>query len=219
MLIDYSMCRSVIQLVHGFDPVNVVHIGAHLGEEIASYSANNVAHVTWFEANKSLINSLENHVNKFAVHQQIVNCALWESNEKLKFNIANNGQSSSLFALGTHAEHYPDIVVTESSEIDAYRFDAIIRSGAVRVPPIHFINIDTQGSELSILRGFGSMLLDNPVCGVYLEVNSEPLYEGIPLVGEIDQFLLKRNFFRMATAWTGAGWGDAFYLKASEIYK
>ena len=51
------------------------------------------------------------------------------------------------------------------------------------------------------------------IYGIYLEVNKELLYHGIPLINEIDQYLLEFGFRRIITNWSDAGWGDAFYLK------
>ncbi len=213
MLIDYSECRKLILLVHNKEPANVVHVGAHVGEEIAAYHANGIQHITWFEANPTLIPELQKSVAKYPVSQQVINCALWDSNKKIRFNITNNLQSSSAYEIATHAHHYPNIVVTESRLIDAYRFDSIIESGVVQIPTIDFVNVDTQGAELAILKGFGKNLASSSILGIYLEVNKEPLYKGIPLIDEIDTFLMQEGFVRILTKWTNAGWGDAFYLK------
>jgi hypothetical protein len=76
-----------------------------------------------------------------------------------------------------------------------------------------FINIDTQGAELAVLRGMGKMLRQLSIKAVYLEVNRSELYQGIPLVRELDAFLLAEDFVRVHTVWTDADWGDALYVK------
>jgi hypothetical protein len=78
-----------------------------------------------------------------------------------------------------------------------------------------FINIDTQGSELAILQGLGKYLSLDSLKGIYLEVNAEQLYKGIPVIGEIDTYLAQFNFLRCKTVWSNAGWGDALYVKPS----
>ena len=52
---------------------------------------------------------------------------------------------------------------------------------------VDFIKLDTQGSELDILHGAGS-LLDN-CSGLQLEVMFSPLYEGQPLFADVDAYL------------------------------
>jgi FkbM family methyltransferase len=213
MLIEFLECQQLIKQIHNTSPSTVLHIGAHVGEEASAYFSSNARHITWFEANAALIPHLRKHIECYPIDQQIVNCALWAENQKIKFNVTNNLQSSSAFEMGTHADHYPEIAVTESRFIDAYRFDSIVSSGLVKVPSFDFVNIDTQGAELAILKGFGALLGVFPILGIYLEVNKEPLYAGIPLIEEIDQFLFQSGFLRILTKWTKEGWGDALYIK------
>jgi FkbM family methyltransferase len=213
MLIDYRTCKDIISLTHHFNVQSVLHIGAHIGEEATTYSENGVLDVTWFEANQELLPHLKANISRFQMKHQIIGCALWHTNEHLKFNITNNMQSSSVFELGSHKDHYPQIQVQESREIQAFRFDSISASGLVKGDSFHFLNIDTQGAELAILKGFGDLLFGDSIKGIYLEVNKELLYTDIPLVDEIDSYLLKFGFHRIISKWTDAGWGDAFYLK------
>lgn len=216
MLIKYQKCCDIIRLVHGISPTKVLHIGAHTGEEALDYYNNGVKDVIWFEANQDLVGKLEDHIKQFAMNQQICPIALWDKNEILKFKITNNFQSSSFFDLNTHSSHYPNIVVTEEKDVQALRLDSIIShsDNLLIFNDFEFINIDTQGAELAILKGFGNHINSNSIKGIYLEVNKEKLYEDIPLVDEIDSFLSGFDFYRIKTKWTPAGWGDAFYLKA-----
>jgi FkbM family methyltransferase len=216
MLIKFSDCVALIKLVHKVVPSGVLHIGAHIGEEIVRYSAEGISHITWVEANKELIPELTKNISRYAIDQRILNCALWDKDEQINFHITNNQQSSSIFLLGTHAEHYPQITVEETQSMQAHRLDTILALGLLTVPDIHFVNIDTQGSELAILKGFGKFLTDGNILGIYLEVNKEHLYQGIPLISEIDEYIQEFGYRRMITSWSNAGWGDAFYLKERE---
>ena len=216
MLIKYQKCCDIIKLVHDITPKKVLHIGAHTGEEALDYYNNGVKDVIWFEANDELIPKLQAHISQFPMNQQICPIALWDKNEVLKFKITNNFQSSSFFDLNTHSSHYPNIVVTEEKDVQALRLDSIIShpDNLLIFNDFEFINIDTQGAELAILKGFGHQIYSSSIKGIYLEVNKEKLYADIPLVNEIDTFLIQFNFHRIKTNWTSAGWGDAFYLKA-----
>jgi FkbM family methyltransferase len=218
MLIDFQPCVTIINQCHGAIARKVLHIGAHIGEEATVYANNGIQDVIWFEANEDLIPKLQENISSFAMRQQIVPLALWNQNQTLDFKITNNFQSSSFFDMGTHSRHYPFIQVTQTKSIKAYRLDRLAALGdtLLRFTDFDFVNIDTQGAELAILQGFGALIDQPSLKGIYLEVNREPLYKGIPLVGEIDEFLACHHFFRIISRWTGAGWGDAFYLRAAE---
>ena len=56
-----------------------------------------------------------------------------------------------------------------------------------------FIKLDTQGTELDILRS-GEALLDRAVVGVYVEAGFQPLYAGQPLFADVDTFLRGKGF-------------------------
>jgi FkbM family methyltransferase len=219
MLIKFEKCVDVIQSIHN-SPINTIfHIGAHEGQEAESYAQFNVKKVAWFEANPNLISKLEAHVNKFPIENQIIPYALWDKTTELEFNITNYDQSSSIFALDKHSEYYPNIFVNQKIMINAFRLDSLIEVSPkyLKWDDFDFINIDTQGAELAILRGFGKYLSSTKLKAIYLEVNSEKLYKNIPLVNEIDDFLKNFDFFRCITSWTQSGWGDALYLKRSTI--
>jgi len=217
MLIDFTLCTKLIELTHGTKVRKIYHIGAHEGEEVNIYDQNTVTDVIWFEANISLIEKLKQHIDSFKIRQSIVPCALWHEDSVLDFHVTNNPQSSSFFVLSKHSDYYPNITVHKTEKIKTYRLDTLINRNPKILPWVDFdfLNIDTQGAELSILKGLGSYLDADSLKGIYLEINSEPLYKNIPLVDEIDDFLRQHGFFRVLTKWwAGHGWGDGFYLRA-----
>lgn len=219
MLINFQKCLDIVNSIHDSPIKRVFHIGAHEGQEAASYAQCDVQKVTWFEANPHLITKLENHVSQYQIDSQIIPYALWEESKELELNVTNYDQSSSVFELDKHTNYYPTIVVKEKIKIAAYRLDALIEVSPkfLNWHDFDFINIDTQGAELAILKGFGKYLSSDSLKAIYLEVNSETLYKNIPLVDEIDNFLAEFNFHRCITAWTQAGWGDALYIKEKTI--
>jgi FkbM family methyltransferase len=60
------------------------------------------------------------------------------------------------------------------------------------VERVDVIKIDTQGSELGVLEGADRILAT--VRAVEVEVEFNPLYQGVPLFSEIDRFLRERGF-------------------------
>jgi FkbM family methyltransferase len=162
-----------------------------------------------------LIPALQAHLATIPIKHKIITAALWDEDKILNFKVTNNLQSSSLFGLEKHAYFYPDIKVVEERTLHAYRLDSLASSLGLEQldTEFDFINIDTQGAELAVLRGMGKMLRQLSIKAVYLEVNRSELYQGIPLVRELDAFLLAEDFVRVHTVWTDADWGDALYVK------
>jgi hypothetical protein len=55
---------------------------------------------------------------------------------------------------------------------------------------------------------------------IYLEVNEKELYKGCAIISEVDDFLGKNGFLRVATFREPfVGWGDALYIRIEEFTK
>jgi len=93
---------------------------------------------------------------------------------------------------------------------------------------IDFIKLDTQGSELNILRG-AEKTLRNDVMFVELEVQFLQIYEGAPLYGDVNSFLSSLGFefldFVNLRRWRRDNlrahfgqcvFGDAIYVRSPE---
>jgi len=70
--------------------------------------------------------------------------------------------------------------------------DDVIEEIAPEVP-FHFVKIDAQGAEHEILRG-AQRLLSSSCVGLHLELFVLPLYKGITLLPEVEQYLAERGF-------------------------
>ena len=77
----------------------------------------------------------------------------------------------------------------------------------------NFMNVDVQGYELEVFKG-GKETLEQ-IEYVYCEVNRGEMYEGNPMIEELDEYLGGYGFERVETHWpeTWYKWGDAFYIK------
>lgn len=187
-------------------PNGVVHVGAHLAEESASYKELGFGPCLWVEANPKLVPYLQ---EKFKTTDDLViQAAVWEKSGKtLELNIANNSLSSSLFNFGLHSKKYPSVKMNEAIEVETKRLDEIIPNEF----KFNFINLDIQGAELSALKSLGIRI--HEVDYIFTEVNKLELYKGAPRIGELDSYLAKFGFKRVVTCWVPfAGWGDAFYI-------
>jgi FkbM family methyltransferase len=186
-------------------PSGVVHVGAHAGEELNDYEKYSFGPVVWIEAQPDLATELSKRISTPSL---VIQALVWNvDGAELTLNVTNNRQSSSIFEMGTHAQDYPSIQVESTVTLKTQRLDSIL-------PPklkFNFLNLDIQGAEYEALEGLGIRLGDFDY--VYTEVNRAEVYKGIKQIGQIDSYLRSFGFRRVATAWTTAKWGDAFYLR------
>lgn len=204
MLIDF---RQLFPR-HNIKPQGILHIGANVGEEAPVYNDLGIKDVWWIEANPELIPQLRINVDKFG--HKITQALIGDvEGLELNFHISNNaGQSSSILELGTHKIAHPEVNYVKDVVLKMRRIDQF----ATCWVGYDFLNIDLQGAELKALKGMGEIL--KQFKWAYLEVNKEYLYEGCPLVEDLDLYLLGFGFKRAETKWCGnTGWGDALYIK------
>jgi len=84
-----------------------------------------------------------------------------------------------------------DIVVIRRVPMTTAALDRLLPAAGVE--RVHFLELDTQGTELEILRGAAG-LLERSIVGVRVEVEFAAMYRGQALFGEIDAFLRERGF-------------------------
>jgi FkbM family methyltransferase len=158
-------------------------------------------------------------------------------------NIALGDQSGEATFYNTRGPAVASLYKPNASFLEAFEKDEgfeVLGTGVCRVDTIDhvlteagiervdFVKLDTQGSELSILRG-AAETLDRFVFGVETEVSFNHIYEHQPLFGDVDAFLRRYDYelFTLTAQWrqryAGRGlvdrgrgqtvWGDALYLK------
>jgi FkbM family methyltransferase len=186
-------------------PTGVVHVGAHAAEEQDDYEKFGFGPVVWVEAQPLLVEQLRTRIKP---PSKVVQALIWDkSGEDMPLKITNNSQSSSVFELGTHEIDYPDVKVVSEVMLKTVRLDEIIPDDS----SFNFLNLDIQGAEYQALKSLGNRLDEFDY--IYLEVNGGQVYKGIKQVEDIDRFLGEEGFSRVATFWTEAFWGDAFYIR------
>lgn len=83
--------------------------------------------------------------------------------------------------------------LAETLTLDTVTLDQIIEREAGAVPPPNFLSLDTQGSELEILRGGQATVADH-VVAIMTEVEFIPVYQDQPLLGDIVGYLAEQGF-------------------------
>lgn len=211
MLIDFN----TLWPKYNIHPKGVLHIGSSSGQETEHYVKLGVKDIVYIEALPEVFKKLVEHVKKFNGKFTCINACISEiDGGEVVFNVANNeGQSSSMLEFGTHSNEHPSVkfidrLLLKTSRIDylydkynlGHRFD--------------FLNLDLQGSELTALESMSYRLEE--FHWAYIEVNKKRLYEGCPLVEDIDSFMAKIGFIGVEEKCTKHGWCDKLYERQYE---
>ena len=168
-----------------------------------SYNTNLVKFLLNFEPNES-----PTHGPNFMTY----NTAVWESEETLPFYIYKgfNATGSSLFKQNYEyvRNNYDNLKgrgpqclaetwfdrsqLVNTTELKCRTIDNVLRDEFPSTP-FHFMKIDAQGAEYNILKG-SQALLSGSCVGLHLELFVLPLYEGIALLDEVEEYLLQFGF-------------------------
>lgn len=190
----------------------VIHIGGHFGEEQEIYDKLKIENVVYFEPTPDTFEILEAKMKKHS-NVQVFNYALGNFNGKSEIysEDANNGQSNSLLKPSLHLQQYPHIKFTEKKEIIVKKFYDFALDNDFNLDDYNFINIDVQGYELEVFKGFNGLL--SYFDYIISEVNIGEVYENCAKLNELDDFLGSFDFKRGETHMTPFLWGDAFWIK------
>ena len=185
-----------------------LHIGAHDCEEMQFYNQLGLSDesIVWIDAIPSKVNDARNRGIPNVYHAVITDT----DDLDVKFNVANNIQSSSVLELGTHAVEHPHVVFIDTIYQKSITIDSFFERNRLDPSKYNFWNFDIQGAELLALKGATKSI--KYAKAVYIEVNEKELYKNCALIGEIDEFLSNHNFKRVLTNMTHHGWGDALYV-------
>jgi len=188
-----------------------IHVGGHEGQERTWYKKHGFSPVIWFEPNEVLYQMLEINLKGFK-NQTAFNIGVHDTLDEAVLHISNNrGQSSSILEFGLHSVYHPKVKYIRDEVISLTRMDTFFKEGDLDIKDYNLLNVDVQGVELNVIKSFGDLI--GELDYVYAEVNEAEVYKGCALVTEIDDYLSKYGFYRIATHMTKAQWGDAFYIK------
>jgi FkbM family methyltransferase len=193
----------------------VLHIGSNTAQEALDYKKHGIDKVIWIEAIPEVYAKMLDYLHSVGCLDENVTtinaCISDEQGKEVEFNISNNdAQSSSFLELGVHKEIHPSVFYTHQVKMTTARIDNIFTTG--NLVGYDLLNIDTQGSELQVLKGMGDLLYYFKYA--IIEINMRATYIGGALVGEVDEYMERFNFVRAETGkWVAGTWTDGFYIK------
>ena len=186
---DYEE-RFAHRLLSAADASTVVwDIGANVGLYVAQLLQRGARHVVAFEPAPEAVAALRGRFGASSPHSErvtIVPIALSDTAGKALFSAKGADVTNRLVRAGTHS--------IDTIEIGVDRADEILQT--LRLPPPNLVKIDVEGFELEVLRGFGKLLRENELRGVFVEVHFSQLHQrgrdSAP--AEIDALLTTNGF-------------------------
>ncbi len=128
--------------------------------------------------------------------RRIFPVAVGRTNELLPFFVTKNPACSSFLEpnqqfFGQFLDAAGDTEVRSVIELPVVTLDEYLPEAGIN--SIDFIELDTQGSELDILKG-AETFLKNTVLGLRVEVEFSPIYKNQPLFSDVDSFVRSCGF-------------------------
>lgn len=123
--------------------------------------------------------------------------------------------SSSLMQPKDHLKDHPDVYFEEEIKVKTLTLDDW--ASQQQVEQVDFLWLDMQGYELEVLKA--SSVIFPKVKVVHMEVSTRSTYEGVPLYGEVKEWMLSKGF-KIEVEAIPAGWdmGNVLFVRNLSAY-
>jgi len=194
----------------------VIHVGANTGPEIELYAKYGLG-VIWIEPIPEVFEKLEANVANFS-RQRALKCLVTDQdNVEYQFHIANNeGHSSSILDLNLHKDIWPQVAYEKTITLRSKTLPSLLEEEHVDHSEYDSLVMDTQGSELLVLKGAVSILENFNY--IKTEVPDFESYTGCCQLTDIASFLARHGFrefsrYKFAEHPNGGSYYDVVYKR------
>ena len=165
----------------------VIHIGANIGQERDMYASLDLG-VIWIEPIPEIFIKLKSNISTYP-DQYAFNALLTNLDDvEYEFKVSNNGgESSSIFDLALHKEIWPTVNYNHSIKLKSNTFSTFAKINKINLEGYEALILDTQGSELLILKGCGDLL--SKFQYIKTEAPDFESYLGCCLIDELTSYL------------------------------
>jgi len=198
-------------------PKGVIHVGTFSGLEIEYYKRIGFKRILIIEANPNAFNKIKKYYQN-EKNIIIVNAAISEYNSSILFRLTSGDeQQSSILKMKKYRDYYPSVKEVNDIKVKSRTLDHLLLELNVSARNYNFLNLNTQGIELSALRGSVDLLKHIEV--INTEFYLEELYENCCKLKEVDDFLFFQQFnLKSLSLKENNTWGNAFYIKKPIVY-
>jgi FkbM family methyltransferase len=199
------MEREVFEIISKEVEVRgIIQVGSNTGQEINLFR-NYTQNIICFEPVPSVFEILKMNNSDL----KCFNFGLGEKSEKRSMYIAsNNAESSSFLKPHNHTTSFSHIKFNQMQELEIKRFDEL----DIDASQFNILVSDTQGFELSVMKGFGDKL--NDMDFIYVEYIENQLYENDSNLKEITEFVKDFGFeTKLVIPEVGGVFGNVLFKK------
>ena len=159
----------------------VIHVGANTEQECDEYGSYGL-NVLWIEP---IPRAFSTYPNQQALEYLVLD----EDDETKKLHVSNNdsGLSSSILELTLHRDVCPSVHFTRDIKLRSHKLDTIIDREHINLSNYDSLVVDTQGSQLLVLKGAQRVL--QTVRMVKVAVADFEAYAGCARPEQIADFL------------------------------
>ena len=207
----YSMTQ--VLNIHNLHPKTVLHIGAHLAQELEMYKSYGIFQGTFIEANPEVYLRLKESLKDESRWHTIEALLSDVDGEESDFWVSDNDKmSSSLLKPDLHLTEHPDVKFEDIPiKLLTRTLDCLLLNN------FELIVMDAQGAELKILKG-GMDTIKN-ADAIWIEVALGGLYKNDCSINDLVHFLSPYGFYPVYVVIGNNLWGDALFVKRDTLIK
>ena len=165
----------------------VIHVGANTGQERETYAQYGLS-VVWIEPIPEIFEKLQS--NLIGIPSQIALQGLVTDQDDMEyhFHLANNnGASSSILDMNLHQDIWPEVGYEKTIILFSTKLSSLLKDNNIDVSKYNMLVIDTQGSELLVLKGSEAILQNFNY--IQTEVPDFEAYKGCCQLDDLQTFL------------------------------
>jgi FkbM family methyltransferase len=196
----------------------VVHVGANVGQERMLYDRYGLD-VLWIEPIPDVFAALQANIADLPRQRALERLVTDRDDAPYEFHVANNdGQSSSILELKEHRDLWPKVDFTRTITLQSSTLATLFAREKIDFARYDALVMDTQGSELLVLRGAEPVLRGFKF--IKTEAPDFEAYAACAKLEDIARFLLARGYtelarHRFASRPGGGGYYDVVYALGS----
>jgi len=170
----------------------IIHVGANAGQERDLYAAFGL-YVMWIEPIPEVFEALRLYISEFPKQRAYKYLVADDDEKEYHLYVADNGgASSSILGLAKHTKMYPQVAYQGAITVRGRTLSSILTAEQVDVRQFDAMVLDTQGSELKILKGAASLLPKFKF--VKVEVPDFESYKECCQIDELSSFMTSHGF-------------------------